>query len=237
MKRSTKLQIIGVALAGAVVATAQAQPFNTLKFDINQVDTTITGGTSGVQAGALAASGGDAGTFTGSIVWSMGGFTKFAGTPGQVTGRNTGIFGGGPFVNAGDPGTLASISGTVNFVAGMTTGVGFTFANLAGDTFTTSIAAGGALVWDGTGSYTVTGLTFDGSFAPLSVPGFFGAVDVSQFIAAGNSFGGLFKDIFIVPDQATQTTDLELIVAVPLPGGAAMASLGLLGLATRRRRA
>ena len=227
MKSSTKLQIIGAALAGAVVATAQAQPFNTLKWDINGVETAIVGGTSTVQAGALVAGGGDASTFTGSIMWTTGGATFQ-----DVTGSNTGILGSG-FVNAGDPGTLASISGTVRFDSGLTTGVGFTFTNVAGDSFSTSIAAGGILQW-GISSYTVTGLTFDGSFALVSGSSF-GTVDVSQFIAAG-SFGGLLKDIFIAPDQANQTTDLELIVAVPLPGGAAMASLGLLGLATRRRR-
>jgi hypothetical protein len=229
MKRSTKLQVFGVALAGAVAMTAQAQPFNTLKFDINTVTSTIAGGTGA--GGSLAPGGGDVGTFGGTITWTTGA-AAFAGL---VHGNNVGILGSFAAV-AGSAGTLSSVSGSLAFAGGVTTGVALTFSNTVGDSFTTSIAAGGSLLFDGL-FYTVSGLTFAGTFPALPGDSLFGTVDISSFAAAGNLFDGFFKDILINPGMVVDETDLELIITVPLPGGAAMASLGLLGLVSRRRRA
>lgn len=240
MKRSTKLQIFGAMLAGAVVMAAQAQPFNTLKWDIDRIDVTVAGGTGA--GGSLVAGGGDKTTFGGTLTFSTGaGYYA-----GNVFGRNGSLFSGPAFADAGDPepgsaapgsGVITGVTGTISFSGGLVTGGTFGFANTLGDTFLTSIKKGGTMSY--LGAYKVSGLTVGGGFFDAAPAGFFGSaatgVDISKFI--GKLAHGVFEELFITEETVTGATDVDMIITVPLPGGAAMASLGLFGLACRRRRA
>lgn len=105
------------------------------------------------------------------------------------------------------------------------------------NTYTASLASssGGAILFIGGGTYIIGGLTFDGTFADAA--GTFLGVDITPW-GSRQPVPGRFSQIAFNPDARGRDvdTDVDVFVAVPLPGAAGMASLGVLGLASRRRR-
>ena len=236
MNLSKRFSVCGAALVVAVVASpVQAQaPFSALWFDINDIGGTLSA--------PLAAGGGSVNTFTGSILF----FTQPGPFPlattafgGDVRGNNTAVASfANTFFPAGSAGTLATVGGSMTFLLGTATGVSFSFSNLLGDSYSTTIVSGsGALVWDTISeTYNVTVRTTGGSFAGFGVDKKFGDVDISAFVPGGAAHG-LILDFFIPAGVTTATTiQAEVLVVIPLPQSVAMASVGLLGLGIRRRR-
>ena len=82
--------------------------------------------------------------------------------------------------------------------------------------------------------FNIGGLTFAGAFA--SPTGTFLGVDISPW---GNAqpVPGRFSEIAFIPDSSNNDSDTDVdVFIIPLPSGAALASIGLMGMLARRRR-
>lgn len=208
-----------LAVAG-MAATANAEAFSTLKFDINQFDYTTSGMLSG--------------SFTGTIDFS---FNDSLTNLQPVEGNNTGPL--GSFDAAGSGGTLESFSGQLTFSGGSVTGGTFSWGNDEGDSALTGVASAGSITQVPNGSFRVDGLLVDFFFTSSDQT--FGEVDLSKFYigAAGDLSNAARGDFAALRLSGANggTADGEFVVTlVPMPTAVAMAGLGLAGVATRRRR-
>ncbi|MGD9692480.1 MAG: hypothetical protein AB7G17_10705 [Phycisphaerales bacterium] len=139
------------------------------------------------------------------------------------------------------PGLGLTASGRIDLNAGNVVGGFFNVLMSDGSGYSASIVSGVGKVTTQAGQgFKVDGLTFNVLFSDSGAPGMidrFAGVDISMFTAFEPLFGSFLQFAFS-PDATGHDadSDLDLVVSVPLPGSAGLATLGLLGLASRRRR-
>lgn len=218
------------AIVAFAAAAASAQPFDTLKFDFNQ----LSWFSSGVDRSVTE-------QFTGQIQLGVeDGFTRLQ----PVEGRDGGLL--GPFSVAGDGGQLPLGPRTfvaLEFVDGALTFGRSVITNDAGDRISFDLAAEGRLRLAPGGYLTLDTLVSEGQFDDAGTDRLFGGgVDLSDFYtgrdavdAVSNTFFGDFSAFRFTNGDFGGTVDAELVVtAVPTPGAAALLAVGA-GLARRRR--
>lgn len=98
-----------------------------------------------------------------------------------------------------------------------------------------SAGSGGSILSIGGGTFIIGGLTFDGTFSDPT--GTFLGVDISNW-GSRQPLPGRFSEIAFNPDShgTDRDTDVDVFVAIPLPGAAAMGAIGVGGLVGLRRR-
>lgn len=222
MKTWGSLAAIAVSTVFAASASAQL----TLALDINGFDYQFK------DSGGGLAFGGD--THTGSVEWS------FATTPTTIVDARMGFGGSTAVLSPVALGaTLTDFSGSLTLVGGNVTGGSVEVELSSGDTYTATVQTAGDINTLTTGGFTIDGLTMDGQFSDA----LFGAIDVSEFVAAqgdpGQLIGSLFKFRFDPSATGAGNGDMEIYVLVPLPPAAyaGLATLaGVMCLTYIRRR-
>lgn len=207
------------ALAGSGVARGvdDGQADSVLRFDVQQIDYSLTGDESLSEA------------FTGTISLSFGSFAVLNSVDG---GDDT----EGPFGFAGDGGALSSFSARIDLAGGFVIGGSIDFANDAGDSLSIDLDEGGQIR-----EVEALGPTFaiDGIFSNAQFDSddhFFGDVSLSKFYSdAGPLSDLLIGDLLLQQIRAGGTLDAEILVTVPTPGAAAIMGLGGLAMSRRRR--
>lgn len=139
------------------------------------------------------------------------------------------------------PGLGLTASGRIDLLNGNVMGGFFNIQMSDGSGYTASIVSGVGKVTAQAGQgWKIDGLTFAGLFSDSGLPGMidrFAGVDISAFAAAEPLYGAFLQFAFSPNASGHDAdSDLDLIVSIPLPGSAGLATLGLLGLASRRRR-
>ncbi|MCA9279826.1 MAG: hypothetical protein H6815_09595 [Phycisphaeraceae bacterium] len=228
---------VGFAVTGLVATVAVAQPFNQLKYDINEFEMNMYAGPNGTGAQYATITAGGGLNYTGSWVMTFDANTFL--TNNQVRGNNLPL-GFGPFMNAGTA-ILNDFTATLNFVNGAVVDGSFSVSadSLGGgsDVLVGSFANNGTSNLQGApnGPYFVFGDVLSASFNDDGADSIYGQnVDISNFINNGNNFFGAFAEI-LVADNGTQA-DFDLLVIVPAPGTAMLSLAGAGLLAVRRRR-
>lgn len=147
---------------------------------------------------------------------------------------------GNPFIDQNFTGTLTDFDGEIFLSGGVVTGGFLALTVDSGDTYTALITANSGLVGtDAQGRFTVTGLTYEGTFSDAM----FGNVDVSEWFD-GQGGAGLFGDFiefkFDPNASGSGFGDMDIFVVVPLPPAAYAGLAGLAGVAgmgfIRRRK-
>lgn len=220
MKRQATL--IGLALA-AMAGTAQAA--TEVQLDVNSLTVVASGGTFNTSfTGSLALTG-DANSSLTSVL------KDGAADPGFT----------GPYA-----GTALSFMATFSFTNGDISGIGISVGvdlnadTVIDDTYTTTVAPGmGNIDTDKgrPGDFIITARTFGGMFSGTT----FAGVDVSEFFGMSNP--GNFINFKVNgaslngASRSDNDVDIDIFVRpIPLPSGAGMAAVGLIGLASVRRR-
>ncbi len=139
------------------------------------------------------------------------------------------------------PGLTLTASGRIELLSGNVMGGFFNIQMSDGSGYSASIVSGiGKVTVQAGQGWKIDGLTFAGLFTDSGLPGMidrFAGVDISAFAAAEPLFGAFLQFAFSPNAQGHDAdSDLDLIVSIPLPGSAGLATLGMLGLASRRRR-
>jgi hypothetical protein len=134
-------------------------------------------------------------------------------------------------------GQLSLMNGTIDLLSGNILG-GFVHVGLAnGNEFFTQITpgVGGVIAAPGQG-YSINGLYFDAMFSTNS----FGGVDITPFFSAqpltGSFLSFVFNPILMFNGEGFDGTADLSITLVPSGSAAAALGIGLVGVATRRRR-
>ncbi len=207
--------LLGTVVMGSVAVTA-ASAESVLQFDVNSLTATASGAF-------------DTG-FTGTVTLADDGNSTL--TDMLIDGTAQGIAAG----------QLGSFTGTIVITAGIVTGGTFTITDTSGASYTASIVDGSGIVSaspGATGPFRIDGLTFSGAFAGLTGVGNtdFAGVDVTTWSSA-EPLGGSFLQFKFGPDAFGIDTnaDIDIFVTVPLPTPFGLAGVGLIGLATLRRR-
>jgi len=129
--------------------------------------------------------------------------------------------------------TLASLSGTVNYVNGAATGGSFLIVLSDGSSYSTSVDTGPSFLFPEPNGFGGDGGTELGEFAGLLGGNLFGGVDVTEW-----NFGnapGFFNFSEYDGSASDAGADLNLFMQVPSPGLAAFGLAGV-GAGLRRRR-
>lgn len=216
--RKTSVCVVGI-LAGLA---GSAQAANELQFDVDALSAQATGGLPFSES------------FTGTLHVYSAGDANARILDLLVDGSAQGT--GGASASAGEFDFDLSISFSGGDITGGTVSIK---ADSSGseNTYTASLSStsGGAILFIGGGTFIIGGLTFDGLFADAA--GTFLGVDVSPW-GSVQPVPGRFSEIAFNPNAAgfDMDTDVDVFVTIPLPGAVGMASLGLVGLAARRRR-
>lgn len=219
------------ALAGSVftVSTASAQVpiFDTLKFDVNQIEW------------FAASEDVVATTYTGSLEFE---FNADLSQLQPVEGRDGGLL--GPFSTIGDGGTLAAFSMSILFDAGSVVSGSVSWLNDLGDSVSGTFAEAGGIVVAPGGYLRIDGLVTTYSITDAGNDRLWGPdVDLSDFYLGLDSSESVSNDAFgdfavfrLTEAASGGTSDAEFVLTtVPTPGTAAIAALGVAGV-TRRRR-
>lgn len=206
--RSMRIATMLGAAAALGIATSATAAFE-LQIDIDGV--TMDAG------GAF-----DVNTYTGTMNFSMNSGTSLAGIFIDSTGQT---------VTA----TLASLSGSVNYVNAQATGGSFTVMLSDGSSYSASVDTGPSFLFPDANGFSGDGGTEFGNFSNLVGGNLFGGVDVTPW-NYNNSIGFFFFSEYN-PDGAGVDTaaNLNLFVNVPSPGLAAFGLAGI-GAGLRRRR-
>lgn len=215
--------IIGLSVAALA---ASAQGATEIQLDVNALTATASGGAFGT-------------AFTGTLTLSHDANSGLFGV--LKDGNGFGIGFGGPYTGANH-----SFSAMFTFVGGNITGVGLSvsvataFDAVLNNTYSASIAPGmGNIDTDKgkPGDFVITARTFGGMFNAATYAG----VDVSEFFGFSNP--GNFINFKVNgaslngASRSDNDVDIDIFVRpVPLPTGAGMAAVGLVGLAGVRRR-
>ncbi len=215
--------MIRLAVSAAVIAASGAAAnaaMTELQFDWNSVTAQ-----SKDAAGVDSAFGGL--SHTGSIVFSDDANSglllteDFSGFP-----TNT-------YINTGSN-PAVNLMGEIELVNGIVVG-GFFAVEANGDTYDAQIRANSGAVSAKANGFTLDGLTFNGTFSDDNFDG----IDVTNFFDFNGQNPGSFLQILFNPNASGQDVsgDLEITATViPMPLPAAMATVGLAAVATRRRR-
>lgn len=139
------------------------------------------------------------------------------------------------------PGLSLTASGRIDLLNGNVMGGFFSVLLSDGSAYDASIVSGAGKVTTQVGQgFKIDGLTFNGLFSDSGLPGMvdrFAGVDISAFTSLEPLFGAFLQFAFSPNAQGYDAdSDLDLVVTIPLPGSAGLAAVGLLGLASRRRR-
>lgn len=199
-----------IAATAMFAATTSASAVNELRFDVNSLTIATSGG--GAFGGLI---------HTGTLTLTGDANTFLAGV----------LIDGSPV--AFSYSTIA-LSGTITLDGGSVTGGSFSVTIDGTEIYSSSILGGSGSVNTQAGQgFTIDGLTFAGAFSTTSWAG----VDVTIWDAA-EPLHGSFLNIAYNPGVTgvDVDSDMEVFVVIPLPSAAGLASVGLIGLASRRRR-
>lgn len=233
-----------IAVIGAAACASVAFGGRELQIDVNSLTTSVMDGGpgmtpssftvepevsySGGNPDATPRGGGFGVDFTGSISMAEDATSILAGV--LIDGLSQSI-----------NGTLSSFSGQIDFLNGDVDGGQFTVSVLESDavtvnTYTAQIMSGEGGINTQAGSpgqFSIDGLTFEGFFSS----DLFAGVDVSDWNETEPLTGSFIEFKFAPDETGTDTdTDIDIFVIVPLPAGGALATVGLVGLASVRRR-
>jgi hypothetical protein len=199
-----------IAATAMFVATTSASAVNELRFDVNSLTIATSGG--GAFGGLI---------HTGTLTLTGDANTVLAGV----------LIDGSPVAFSYSTITL---SGTISLTVGAVTGGSFSVTVDGTEIYSTSILSGvGSVNTQAGQGFTIDGLTFAGAFNTTS----WASVDVSPWDAA-EPLHGSFLNVAYNPNGSglDVDADMEVFVVIPLPSAAGLASVGLIGLASRRRR-
>lgn len=133
-------------------------------------------------------------------------------------------------------GQLNALTGSITIAGGTVTGGSFSVTDTSNNVYTASIvnASGTVTTSAGqTGPFRIDGLTFQGFFNNAT----FAGVDVTDWQSV-QPLNGSFLQFKFGPNAngVDIDSDVDLFVVVPIPTAVGMASLGLLGIGSIRRR-
>lgn len=139
------------------------------------------------------------------------------------------------------PGLSLTASGRIDLQSGNVVGGFFNILMSDGSAYSASIVSGAGKVTTQAGQgFKIDGLTFNGMFTDSGLPGMvnrFAGVDISAFASVEPLFGAFLQFAFNPNASGFDgDSDLDLIITIPLPGSAGLATLGLLAAGSRRRR-
>jgi hypothetical protein len=205
--------LLGTVVMGSVAVTA-ASAESELQFDVNSLTASA--------AGAFGTG------YTGTVTLADDGNSSL--TDILIDGTAQGIAAG----------QLGSFTGSITIVAGTVTGGSFTITDTSGASYSASIVNGSGTVSSSpgaTGPFRIDGLTFSGVFAGLVGGTDFAGVDVTTWSSA-EPLTGSFLQFKFGPGAGgvDEDADIDIFVTVPLPTPVGLAGVGLIGLATLRRR-